>query len=108
MRNVLGIICIAVCSCTPSTVTPPPDSSDAAPILGDGAQTPCSAACSVLASLGCPSGMQPDCVSVLAHCDGSRQCAQTVGPHVGQAIACAPIAAATSKAGVVAAGVACP
>ena len=91
--------------CTPSAVNPPPDSSDAAPILIDGAiVTPCQAACVRLSTLGCPSGLAPDCVETFSHCDGSRQCAGMTG----KPIQCAPVAVATSKAGVVAAGVACP
>jgi hypothetical protein len=96
----LAFACVlgaAVGGCPPG---PPPltpvDASDAA-------STPCASACASLAALGCPEGVQTDCVPVLAHIDGEH----AIRTPSGATLTCAAIASAQTVAAVEALGVGC-
>jgi hypothetical protein len=98
-------------ACPPSPVPPPqPDASDAAsPLaLADGApSTPCQAACSALARLGCPEGLRTSCYTVLSHIDGAGDIATPCGSALCPPMTCTAIAKVTSIAQVRTQGVPC-
>lgn len=104
---------LLLCACPPSPVPPvnPPDASDAAPPrpVGDALppQTPCQAACSVLAALGCPEGVSLTCGTVLAHIDGARDIPTPCGSSLCPSMSCEAIALVKTPSEAKAQGVPC-
>ncbi|HLK36900.1 MAG TPA: hypothetical protein VKU41_09135 [Polyangiaceae bacterium] len=100
------VVILAACGagCPPNPAPVPPDATDGSPWSPrpDADLTPCQAACTNLTALGC--AVEADCVQVMAHVDGAR----LVRTATGAPMTCAAVAAASSKAGVMALGVSCP
>lgn len=103
--NPFSILALLVLfGCPPSPQPPAPDSSDAGmhPVAGD-AGPACVAACTKLSALACSEGDAIDCAVVLQHVQDSR----LVRSPSGDALSCACLAKASSRADVQACGVAC-
>ena len=99
---VLLAACGQACVPSPQPAPVPPDATDAAPVILDGAASPCEAACQNLTALCGPQAT--DCAEVMAKVDGRR----LIRTPSGAALTCASVAGAVGKAGVAALGVSCP
>lgn len=81
--HTLALFAALLLGCPPSPINPPPDANDGAspvppttpdagPVLfaDSGPPTACTLACVNLNKLGCPEGLDPNCVNVCNHAQG--------------------------------------